>query len=238
MGTDLEDTALPWVCGHSPSCTGIWSVALAMILMAGWSRESVEPGAKPFPSHDLGGSQPQGPQRGWVQPAQCGLVCRPCIPSTHWSMSPLPSKPQLLQNFPQKARTHPPDALGPRVSKAGPSPELLLWSAPNLGYSTEWGGTLGRCRGPFLPAPPPPDTDPGWKGVSLPAEVVPAYPICGAGQGRLLGGPQTCAPPGTLRAAFSSPAEGGGLGSLTAASQWQNQLPWGLPGFRVHPVQV
>ena len=131
-------------------------MALAMILMAGWSRESVEPGAKPFPSHDLGGSQPQGPQRGWVQPAQCGLVCRPCIPSTHWSMSPLPSKPQLLQNFPQKARTHPPDALGPRVSKAGPSPELLLWSAPNLGYSTEWGGTLGRCRGPFLPAPPPP----------------------------------------------------------------------------------
>lgn len=129
MGTDLEDTALPCVCGHSPSCTGIWSVALAMILMAGWSREPVEPEAKPFPGHDLGGSQPHGPGRGWVQPAHCGLICRPCIPSTHWSMSPLPSKPQLLQNFPQKARTHPPDALGPRVSKSGPSPELLLWRA-------------------------------------------------------------------------------------------------------------
>ena len=206
--------------------------------MAGWSRESVEPGAKPFPGHDLGGSQPQGPERGWVQPAHCGLVCRPCIPSTHWSMSPLPSKPQLLQNFPQ-ARTHPPHALGPRVSKAGPSPELLLWRAPHLGHSTEWGGTLGRCRGQSLPAPPPPQTQtqPG-KVCHCQQRWCQDSPIGGAGQGRLLRGPQTCAPPDTLRAAFSSPAEGGGLGNLTAASQWQNQLPWGLPGFRVHPVQV
>ena len=158
-------------------------------------------------------------------PAPTG-ACPRCRPSLSYSRTSHRLGPTL------------PMLWAPESPRLG-SPELLLWRAPHLGHSTEWGGTLGRCRGQSLPAPPPPQTQtqPG-KVCHCQQRWCQDSPIGGAGQGRLLRGPQTCAPPDTLRAAFSSPAEGGGLGNLTAASQWQNQLPWGLPGFRVHPVQV
>ena len=159
-------------------------------------------------------------------PAPTGACprCRPSLSYSRTSHRLGPTLPMLWA--PESPR------LGPHLSCCSGGPPT--WAIAQSGE--ELWGTVGDspCQHPPHPQT---QTQPG-KVCHCQQRWCQDSPIGGAGQGRLLRGPQTCAPPDTLRAAFSSPAEGGGLRSLTAASQWQNQLPWGLPGFRVHPVQV
>lgn len=132
-------------------------------------------------------------------PAPTGACpcCRPSLSYSRTSHRRLgPTLPTLWA--PESPR------LGPRLSHCSRGPPT--WAIAQSGEEL-WGAVGDSpCQ-----QPPQTQTQPG-KVCHYQQRWCQDSPICGAGQSRLLGGPQTCAPPGTLQATFSSPAEGAGLG--------------------------